>query len=185
MTDAHGNGRIGDTLTVTTSGDVGIGAVTDNGDGTYTATLTASTTPGTETITVTTGAATGGATLTELSTPGITGLSPASLGQGAAGGPWHQTVVITGSGFVNGAVPDFGPDIVVKFTTFVDASQLKAHIVVGGSAATGPRNVTVTNPDSGSVVCPNCFTVNRGAGHQLHLARSPRCGVERHGQRDR
>lgn len=162
VTDSFGNARIGDTVGLSTSGDVAIGAVTDNGDGTYSATITASTTPGAETITATDGSATGSASLTELGNVTISSVSPSALGQGADGGPWHQTVVINGTNFVNGAVPDFGPGITVSFTTFVDSTQLKPHIIVGGSATTGPRNVTVTNPDTGAAVCASCFTVNPG-----------------------
>lgn len=162
VTDSFGNPRTADTVTVSTDGDAGVSSVTNNGDGTYSATITASTTAGTETITGTDGAVTGTATLTETGSVTASSVSPSSLGQGADGGVWHQTVVINGANFVNGAVPDFGPDITVSFTTFVDSTQLKAHVIVGGSAATGSRNVAVTNPDTGVAVCAGCFTVNAG-----------------------
>jgi hypothetical protein len=55
VADGFGNPRIGDAVVLSTSGDAGIGPVADNGDGTYTATITASTTAGDETITATDG----------------------------------------------------------------------------------------------------------------------------------
>src|SRR5207245_7381796 len=51
VTDAHSNPVAGDTVTFSTSGDVTFGSTTDHGDGTYTATITSSTTAGDETIT--------------------------------------------------------------------------------------------------------------------------------------
>src|SRR5207237_6788189 len=65
VTDAFSNPVSGDTVTFSTSGDVTFGSTTDNGDGTYTATITASTTPGDETITGYDGLITGTATLHE------------------------------------------------------------------------------------------------------------------------
>ena len=44
--DAGGNPLVGETVVFSTSGDVTFGSVTDNGNGTYSVTVTASTTPG-------------------------------------------------------------------------------------------------------------------------------------------
>src|SRR5262249_42715300 len=66
VTDSNGNLRTGDTVTFTTNGDVTIGSTTNNGDGTYSATITASITADSETITGHDGAVTGTATLTEI-----------------------------------------------------------------------------------------------------------------------
>src|SRR5207247_7914183 len=46
VTDAFSNPVSGDTVTFSTSGDVTFGATTDNGDGTYSATITSSTPAG-------------------------------------------------------------------------------------------------------------------------------------------
>src|SRR5206468_1403672 len=62
---AGNNPVAGDTVTFSTSGDVTFGSTTDNGDGTYSATITASTTAGDETITGHDGLITGTATLHE------------------------------------------------------------------------------------------------------------------------
>ena len=51
MNDQFGNAVTGDPVTIGTDGDFGLGAVTDNGDGTYSAPITASTTYGDSTVT--------------------------------------------------------------------------------------------------------------------------------------
>jgi hypothetical protein len=51
--DAGNNPLVGETVVFTTNGDVRFGTMTDNGDGTYSVTVTASTSPGDETITAT------------------------------------------------------------------------------------------------------------------------------------
>ncbi len=64
--DANGNPVVGDTVAITTDGDASVGSVTDNGDGTYSATVTSSTTADDETITAIDGEVSGGATLHEV-----------------------------------------------------------------------------------------------------------------------
>jgi hypothetical protein len=162
VTDAYGNHRPGDTVTITSSGDVAIAAVTDNGDGTYSATITASVTAGDETITASDGDASGTAVLHEDPSLSVTSVGPASRGQGANGGAWGQSITVVGDGFVAGSDVDFGPGITTKFTTFVDAGHLVAHIVVAGDATVGSRDVTVTNPTGAAAACAGCFTVNAG-----------------------
>jgi len=160
--DAYGNPKPGDTVTFRASGGASIGPVTDNGNGTYSATVTASTNPGSEIITATDGSVSGQATLTETAVPTITSVSPAALGQGANGGPYAQSVNIVGSEFENGATASFGPGITVSFTTVVDSAHMTAHVIVAGNATVGSRNVTVTNPDTTSATCSGCFTVDLG-----------------------
>jgi hypothetical protein len=162
VADAHGNPRAGETLALTTDGDVTFSAVTDRGFGTYTATVTASTTAGTETLTAAAGAASSTATLTELAPLTIASVSPAVRGQGANGGAFGQSITLTGTGFTAGALSDFGPGVTVKFTTVVDAAHLVAHIAVAGDAATGTRTVSVTLADGRSASCAACFTVTPG-----------------------
>lgn len=53
--DTNGNLLSGQSVSITASGDMGISGVTDNGDGTYSATLTASCTPGSQQVTATVG----------------------------------------------------------------------------------------------------------------------------------
>jgi hypothetical protein len=89
--------------------------------------------------------------------PTVSSASPSSRGQAAS----NQNITITGTGFVSGAAVTFsGSDITVNSTTFVSLTSLTANITVSSSAATGARNVTVTNPDAGNGSCAGCFTVN-------------------------
>jgi hypothetical protein len=86
--------------------------------------------------------------------------SPAARGQGVT----NQNIEISGAGFRNGASVSFsGGGITVNSTTFdedgpVDA--LIANVSIAADAATGQRNVTVTNPDAGKATCSACFAVN-------------------------
>jgi PKD repeat protein len=68
-------------------------------------------------------------------------------------------VNVTGTGFQDGAAVDFGERIVVQLVTFVDSSNLVVRIRVHPRAASGPRDVTVTNPDGSSGVLVGGFTV--------------------------
>lgn len=67
------------------------------------------------------------------------------------GNPGEQlTFTILGSNFEEGATCDFGPDI--TYPTFpgcqwISANQIVANLTIATSAASGPRTVTVTNPD--------------------------------------
>jgi hypothetical protein len=162
VTDAQGNPRAGEAVSLTTDGDTAISGVTDAGFGTYTATVTASTTAGTEVLTATIGAISTTASLTERAPLSIGTMSPSSRGQGANGGAFGQRVTITGGGFTPGTLTDFGPGVTVKFTTVVNATTLVAHIVVAGDAAPGTRDVSATVADGRSVACAACFTVAPG-----------------------
>ncbi len=84
----------------------------------------------------------------------MTGVSPNSAS------PNEQlTVTVTGSGFVDGATVDFGTRVNVQSVTFVSATQLNVQIKVHRRAADGPRDVTVTNPDSSTDVLVGGFFV--------------------------
>ncbi len=69
-------------------------------------------------------------------------------------------VAVTGSNFQDGATADFGDGIVVQNVTFDDSELLNVQIKVHKRAASGPRDVTVTNPDGKSGTQADCFTVN-------------------------
>src|SRR5205085_963604 len=97
--------------------------------------------------------------VTVKSNPTVESTSPSSRGQGAS----KQSVTIKGKGFVSGAKASFGSGTTVESTSFVSATELKATISVEASAATGPRTVTVTNPDdAGTGSLTGGFTVNAG-----------------------
>ena len=70
------------------------------------------------------------------------------------------TVMVSGTDFQDGATVDFGARVTVQGVTFVNSSQLDVRIKVHRRAASGPRAVTVTNPDGGSGALAACFTVN-------------------------
>lgn len=89
--------------------------------------------------------------------PTVTSASPTSMTQGA--GP--TTVTITGANFVSGATVAFsGTGITTGAVTFVSSTQLTVPVTVAANAATGARNVTVTNPDTQTGTGTGVFTVN-------------------------
>jgi adhesin/invasin len=89
VTDANANKVLDETVTMSTSGDVTLGSVTNNGDGTYKSTITASKTAGAENITAkaVNAAKTGSAQLIETLTSGywLTGADAGVFNYGAAG----------------------------------------------------------------------------------------------------
>ena len=53
-----------------------------------------------------------------------------------------------------------GAGITVNSTTYVSATQLTANITIAAGAATGARNLTVTNGDGSTASAAGAFTVN-------------------------
>ena len=89
------------------------------------------------------------------------GTGPVVLGcdpDNGSGG--RMKVVVTGSGFEQGATADFGQGIKIRRVIFVSASQLKVKIKILGEAGSGPRAVTITNSNGESGALGACFTVN-------------------------
>jgi hypothetical protein len=84
----------------------------------------------------------------------VTSVSPPDANQGDT-----LTVSITGTNFQSGAVVGFGAGIAINSVTFVSASQLQANISVSAGAIGGPRDVTVTNPDSSTGTLAGGFRV--------------------------
>ncbi len=122
-------------------------------------TVEASASTGARTVTVTNtdqGVGSLAGAFTVNAAPAVTSASPSSRPQGASG----QTVTIKGSGFVNGATPSFGAGVVVNSTTYKSSTELTANVTVEAEASTGPRPVTVTNPDFGVGSLAGAFTVN-------------------------
>jgi Quinohemoprotein amine dehydrogenase, alpha subunit domain III len=88
--------------------------------------------------------------------PTLTSLSPNSRARGQS----NQTIVLTGTGFVNGATVSLsGSGITVNSVTWNSATKLTINVSVSSGASTGNRNVTVTNPDQGAVTLSNGFRV--------------------------
>jgi len=139
--------------------------------------VAAGATVGTHSVIVTNpdgGAGTGIGLVTVNAGPTVTGANPNQLTPGVT----NQTVTITGTNFVGSGPPDgivdgqirafhrhgnvtFGAGITVNLVpgfslcpdcpTFVSATQLTVSINIAIDATVGNRNMTVTNPDGGSV----------------------------------
>jgi hypothetical protein len=87
--------------------------------------------------------------------PLVNGVTPAAISRGRA-----TTIDIAGANFVAGAkVGVSGSGISSVVTTFVDSARLRATVAVGSAATTGPRSVTVTNPDAGVTVRSGALAV--------------------------
>lgn len=91
--------------------------------------------------------------------PTVTSTSPNSAGQGAN----NIDIIINGTNFVSGATAAFsGTGITVNSTTFNSALSLTANISITTGAATGARDVTVTNPNTLSGSLAGGFSVTAG-----------------------
>src|SRR5881296_3136413 len=93
-----------------------------------------------------------------LTVPTIASVSPSSGAPGAS-----LTVSVTGANFQAGASASFGAGVTVTSTTVVSSTQLSVALAIATTAALGPRDVTVSNPDGQSAVSPGGFTVGLSA----------------------
>ncbi|HVL81144.1 MAG TPA: IPT/TIG domain-containing protein [Actinomycetota bacterium] len=159
-----GTGFVGGAQVEFSGSGITVNSTTVNGDSSLTVNISiASDAPlGARNLTVVNGNG-GRATCTGCFTvsapPAVTGLSPNQRGQGST----NQAVTLTGSGFQQGATVSFsGSGVTVSAVTVNSATSLTATVSVAPDAGTGNRNATVTNPDTGSGGCSNCFTVNAG-----------------------
>jgi hypothetical protein len=140
------------TSAITFSG-TGVIAVTNFIDSTHltaAVTVTGTATVGTRNMTVTNSSDGSNSTKTGAFTvnarPTVTLATPAFATPGST-----LNVIITGTGFVNGANVTFGNGITVNgAVTFTNATSLTANITVAADATLGSRNITVTNPDYGN-----------------------------------
>jgi trimeric autotransporter adhesin len=87
----------------------------------------------------------------------VTAVTPNKLGDGAI-----KKVTFTGTGFTSGATVTFsGSGVTAGSTTFVSSTSLTATVKVASAAATGARDVTVTDPaGGGSGTCTGCLTID-------------------------
>ena len=100
--------------------------------------------------------------VTTLPPPRITSLSP---GFTSNRDPTPQIVLINGFDFQAGAQVSFGPgiDVLDNPAIFLSSTQLEVTIIVetiANGGPIGPVDVTVINPDGGTAIFPNGFTVN-------------------------
>ena len=174
--DTAGQGAVGRVIVITGTGFQSGATASFSGVGiTVTSHSTTGSTTLTLTIDVTSGAATGKRSITVVNLdggqstctdcftidvgPGMTDASPASGGQGATGLP----VTINGSDFVDTPSVAFsGSGVTVTDVAFTDDATLDITIDIAPGTAIGARDVTITNPDGGRIVCIACFTVNAG-----------------------
>jgi adhesin/invasin len=170
LADANGKPVLNETVVFTTSGDVTFGPVTNNGDGTYTATITASKTADTETITgkATNANVSGTAQpqLTEMAGPPVMGLtlSPSSMpadGKSATtatasvkdqfGNPYpSETVTIATNGDTTvGTVTNHNDG---TYTATITASKTADNetIAAGDAAKSLTKTATLTETPSGT-----------------------------------
>ena len=97
---------------------------------------------------------TASATATVPVVPTISSVAPSAGTAGAS-----LTVTVTGTSFQPGASTSFGAGVTVSSTTVVSSTQLSVAIAIGSTAALGPRDVTVTNPDGQAGIRAGGFTV--------------------------
>lgn len=183
VTDSNGNPVTTDTVTIATSGDALVGTVAAHGDGTYTATIIASTTADTETITATDGATgvAGTAALTEIAGPATTvsvSLSPSTL---TADGSSRATATATVEDLNHNPVPGdpvafstdggstLAPSIATTDATGTASVQVTASRVIGSAEHLAAR-------DTASSAAPSAtgtVTLTLVAGPLDHLGLSP------------
>ena len=78
-------------------------------------------------------------------------------------------VLFTGANFINGVtMVNVGAGIAINFTTFVNSSSLAANLTISATAATGPRNFSVTN--SGVASASQIFSINNPAPALIGIA---------------
>src|ERR1039458_3193236 len=107
---------------------------------------------------MTTGSEVANGTFTVLTGVPSATLNPSSLAQGSP----QTTIAITGfdTNFAKTSKINFGADIVVGKVVYSSPTSISVPVTVSASAATGPRNVTITT--SGKVVTTS-FTVTSSA----------------------
>jgi hypothetical protein len=70
------------------------------------------------------------------------------------------SVTLTGTNLVSGAACGFGAGITINSCTVTSSTQITANITIIGSATTGLRGITVTNPGGQFATLANAFTVS-------------------------
>ena len=144
VTDRYGAPISGDTLHFTTSGSQTVGTVTDDGDGVYTAPITASTTPGTVSVdaTDTSSLATpsGGTTFTQTPVAAAAADISLKLGPSAILADGYSTSVATATVTDASGDPVVGDDVTIASST--GASQVST---VTPGPAPGEYQATITS----------------------------------------
>jgi uncharacterized protein (TIGR03437 family) len=87
-------------------------------------------------------------------TPLIRNLQPAALFPGGSG-----QLVVSGTGFANGAQVSLGAGVNISAVTWLNSELLIADVSLAVNAAPGPRDITVSNPAGRSATFMNLFRV--------------------------
>jgi hypothetical protein len=155
-----GNFAHGATVTVS-GGGVSVGAVVVNSASSVDAPINvdADAAVGARDVTVTNADGASGTCagcLTITAAPSIVSISPSSFGQGAS----NIAATITGADFqTTPTVGVSGSGVTVSSVTRLDASTIQLRVDVDPAAATGDRDLTVTNQDGGTTTMPSALTV--------------------------
>ncbi len=144
------NTHFDSTSTVYFGANITTGAITVNGPTSLSVPITIGSTAtiGSRSVTITTGSETAAGTFTVLAGVPSATLSPSSLAQGAP----QTTIAISGfdTNFSTTSKANFGADITVGKVVYSSPTSISVPVTVSATAATGPRNVTITT--SGKVV---------------------------------
>jgi hypothetical protein len=100
------------------------------------------------------GAATCTGCFTVNARPAITAVTPNSKPRGGT-----YTIVITGTGLQTGATVSFSGTGIQVNSVAGDATTLTVSITIASNAAKTHRDVTITNPDTGTITKTSAFTV--------------------------
>lgn len=94
--------------------------------------------------------------------PTVASLAPNNGTQGQT-----LNVVVTGTGlfdpgagYPNHLTSSFGANVTINTVTYNSPTQATVNITIGGAAATGARNMSMTNPDGQSATGVGLFTIN-------------------------
>ncbi|MFM8311787.1 MAG: beta strand repeat-containing protein, partial [Ilumatobacteraceae bacterium] len=86
--------------------------------------------------------------LTVTAQPTLVSVLPAALGQGTTG----RLLQISGTGFQDGIAASFsGTGLTLGAVQFNSSTSISVTVAVADNATTGPRSLTLTNPDGGSI----------------------------------
>ncbi|MGC2062403.1 MAG: hypothetical protein WA610_05445 [Thermodesulfovibrionales bacterium] len=146
---------------VISGGGITVNSTTYDGPTQLTVNIDAASSGGGRTITVTNPdggvSAAGGSFAVTGGLPTVGGINPNVIGQGAT----RTGVVITGTNFVTGAAVSFsGSGVTASGCTIDSGTQITCNVTATAGAATGARNVTVTNTDTGTATGTGLLTVN-------------------------
>ncbi|MDW5596396.1 invasin domain 3-containing protein, partial [Conexibacter stalactiti] len=148
VTDAHGNAVAGELVTVLSNGEQTVGAVTDNGDGSYSATVTATTRAGSATLTASTNGRSGSATLRQVAGPvdevRLTLVPDAIVADGTASTVATATATDAFGNPVTNAAVNFGSDGGQEIGVVFDHADGRYSVGLLSTRRAGRSTITAT-----------------------------------------